>query len=202
MTYRPDTTQFLRQSVQPALNSVGNAPVLFLPGIGLYRLSSQQELADQMQAVRDLPSGGYVLFAAEHLRSNYVTLLGQSGRVPSANILPHRQPFTAAYNRYLALRQEWRNLLESKRLWIPVEQLNAWEQSATQVEQMLVNLNERPTSAQAEATLTAISQLTANLPEWTRLERLRRPYRINTWVNRLEAIAAMVRYGNHRAFGK
>jgi hypothetical protein len=92
--------------------------------------------------------------------------------------------------------------LESKRLWIPVEQLNAWEQSATQVEQMLVNLNERPTSAQAEATLTAISQLTTNLPEWTRLERLRRPYRINTWVNRLEAIAAMVRYGNHRAFGK
>ena len=202
MTYRPDTTQFLRQSVQPALNSVGNAPVLFLPGIGLYRLSGQQELVDQMQAVRDLPSGGYVLFAAEHLRANYVNLLGKSGQVPSANILPHRQPFTAANNRYLALRQEWRNLLESKRLWIPVDQLNAWEQSATRVEQMLNALDRSPSPAQAEATLAALSQLTNNLPEWTRLERLRRPYRINTWVNRLEAIAAMVRYGNHHRFAQ
>ncbi len=202
MTYRPDTTQFLRQSVQPALNSVGNAPVLFLPGIGLYRLSGQQELVDQMQAVRDLPSGGYVLFAAEHLRSNYVNLLGKSGQVPSANILPHRQPFTAAYNRYLTLRQEWRNLLETKRLWIPVEQLNAWERSAAKVEQMLTALDQAPSAPQAEAALTAITELSTNLPEWTRLERLRRPYRINTWVNRLEAIAAMVRYGNYHRFAQ
>lgn len=95
MTYAENTRR-LEQLVQPTLDVVIQAPVLFLPSVNLLDLPAV-EFLDQMQVVRDLPTGGYSLFAARQLDETLQGILSQS-RVPPVRcpiVIPLRQRLSA-----------------------------------------------------------------------------------------------------------
>ena len=196
MTYSPDTNRFLQQGVQPVLASVAQSPVLFLPGV-LIRGLEDAELLDQLQAVRDLPSGGYALFAAEHLRPSFTNVL-KLAQNEDAAILPQRRPTAAAQSRYTALRQEWQSLLKSNNIWVKGESLEKWQKQTEELEKSIDLLNRQPSQANFKEAIGDLDTMAKNLPDWMRLENLERPYRVNTWTNRLGSIGAILRYGESR----
>lgn len=197
MTYVPETSRFVRQHVQPVIAGVGKSPVLVLPGV-LIRDMPDLELLDQLQAVRDLSSTGYALFAAEHLRPSFEGILKNNRANQSSKILPFRQPIMAAQIRYGDLRREWQALLEKNNFWLRGSSLNGFKKEADILEQALENLNRKPDLAKLQTAKSSLDRLITGLPNWLRIEKLERPYRVTTWQNRLQAIASILRFSANR----
>lgn len=197
MTYSLDTNRFLQLGVQPVLAGIAQSPVLLLPGV-LIRGIEGAELLDQLQAVRDLPSGGYSLFAAEHLRPSFTGALKTTKPSENDYILPQRKPFAAAQLRYTALKQEWQVLLKSNSIWVKGESLESWQKQVEDLDKSLDQLSRQPSQANYKMAIADLDTMLKKLPDWMRLENLERPYRVTTWSNRLEAIAAILRYGESR----
>ncbi len=195
MTYAPETSTFLRDKVEPALESVAKSPVLFLPGV-LIRDVPDVQLVDKLQALRDLPAMGFALFAAEHLRPSFIGLLNNVKNGEAAKIVPYRQPFAAAQSRFASLRREWQSLLDRQTLWVRGETLQQWQQQTEALDRALVALRQHPTPTAMKAASDALAETQNNLPKWLRLESLERPYRLATWMNQLEVIEGMLRYGD------
>ncbi|WP_019500080.1 family 10 glycosylhydrolase [Pseudanabaena sp. PCC 6802] len=198
MTYASDTSSFLRQQVQPTLASITQSPVLFLPGV-LLRDIQDTELLDRIQAVRDLPSGGYSLFAAEHLHPSFERLFKYTKTGQDSQILPHRKPFAAAMSRYAMLKQEWDALVKMDSILVKGENLQIWQAQSETLSQALSTLNQQPSQANLKTAMSALTKMSSGLPTWMRDEKTERPYRIAAWSNRLSAIAALLRYGDRRS---
>ncbi|MFN3360643.1 MAG: glycoside hydrolase family 10 protein [Pseudanabaenaceae cyanobacterium] len=194
MTYAPETSRFLQEKVQPALTGMGSAPGLFLPGV-LIKNVSEGELLDKLQAVRDLPAGGFSLFAAEYLNTKHEELLKYTRSSAAGKILPHRSPFQAALMRYELLLKEWQPFLAGERLWLRGATLQAMQSKTQAVQTALVNLQNNPNNSTYQTAVIALRSLSQDLPQWLRLEALERPYRVNTWSNRLLAIERILQYG-------
>ncbi|MFN3927914.1 MAG: family 10 glycosylhydrolase [Pseudanabaenaceae cyanobacterium] len=194
MTYVPDTAIFLRQRVLPSLEYMGKSPVLFLPGVFI-RDVVELELLDQLQAVRDLPAGGFALFAAEHLRPSVENALKRTRIDENAKIIPFRQPFAAARVRFKVLQQEWQPLLNGESHLVRGENLRSWQRQTQQLQRTLTSLSDRPSPEAIRTALSQIDSLTADLPRWLKLVET---YRVNTWINRLRAIATILRFGEFR----
>jgi uncharacterized lipoprotein YddW (UPF0748 family) len=195
MTYAPDTSRFLQQEVQPVLKGVAQSPVLILPGV-LLRDMQETELLDQLQAVRDLPSGGYSLFAAEHLRPSFERVFRTTKTEQDTQILPYRKPFAAAMSRYALLQQEWNALLKMDSISVNGDNLQMWQAQSETLSQALSTLNQQPSQANLKTAMLALSKMSTSFPTWMRTEKSERPYRVAAWSNRLGAIAAFLRYGD------
>jgi uncharacterized lipoprotein YddW (UPF0748 family) len=195
MTYAPDTSRFLQQEVQPVLKGVAQSPVLILPGV-LLRDMQETELLDQLQAVRDLPSGGYSLFAAEHLRPSFERVFRTTKTERDTQILPYRKPFAAAMSRYALLQQEWNALLKMDSISVNGDNLQMWQAQSETLSQALSTLNQQPSQANLKTAMLALSKMSTSFPTWMRTEKSERPYRVGAWSNRLGAIAAFLRYGD------
>jgi len=194
MTYVPDTAIFLRQRVLPALQAMGRSPVLFLPGV-FVRDVEELELLDQLQAVRDLPAGGFALFATEHLRPSTETALQRVRIDENARILPFRQPFAAAKVRFDSLQQEWQSLLQGESPLVRREVVISWQRQANELSQTLEILAQKPSRKQLQSAIRQLDSLSEDLRRWLRLLD---GYRVNTWVNRLQAIATILRFAEFR----
>ncbi|AFY74675.1 hypothetical protein Syn7502_02724 [Synechococcus sp. PCC 7502] len=201
MTYAPDTSAFLQQGVQPALAGISQAPALLLPGVLIKNLGNT-ELLDKLQALRDLPAGGYSLFAAEHLRPGFTDVLRYLQTSQGENIIPYREPFRAALSRYAALKEEWTLLVQSDRLWISKDDLIDWQKQVQVLDRALIELNLRPSRDRLNQAQTALENMSTNLGKWMNLENLERRYRVTTWSNRLDAIGAILRFGDRTAFSQ
>jgi len=198
MTYAPDTSVFLEQGVQPVLAGIAQSPVLLLPGVLIKNLGNA-ELLDKLQALRDLPAGGYSLFAAEHLRPSFNTALKYLQN-QNESILPYREPFRSALNRYGALKQEWLVLAQSDRIWIKKDDLSNWQRQVETLDRALIELNRSPNRNNLTQAQNALEKMTTSFDKWMSLESLERRYRVSTWSNRLEAIGAILRFGDRTAF--
>ena len=194
MTY-VENSRRMEQLVRPALEATSRSPVLLLPSLNLLDLK-EVEFLDSMQAVRDLPTGGYSLFAARHLNGEFQSILNQS-RIPSSQV-PYRSPFGASVFRFNALQKEWNTLLAKEQLWVPERFLTKWQD---QVERVSQALNALEASPEQSTLMTARQELTAlreGIGEWFRFEALERPYRVGTWENRLVGLDTLLRYGEQR----
>lgn len=196
MTYAPDTSVFLQQGVQPTLDGMAQAPALLLPGVLIKNLGDT-ELLDKLQALRDLPAGGYSLFAAEHLRPSFKDVLKYLQTNQSEFVLPFREPFRAAQIRYMALKQEWQILIKSDRIWISKDDLVSWDRQIEALDRSLVELNRSPNRNSLRQAQTALDTMSTNLGKWMSLENR---YRVLTWSNRLDAIGSILRFGDRTAF--
>jgi len=194
MTYAPETSRFLQEKVQPALTGMGDAPGLFLPGV-LIKNVSEGELLDKIQAVRDLPSSGFAMFAAEYLNPKHEELFKHTRSTPEASVLPHRSPFRAALIRYDFLLKEWEPFLKGERLWLRGKSLQEMQTKTQSLRTALLALQTNPTDRDYKTAIATLREINQNLPQWLRLEALDRPYRVNTWTNRLTAIERMMQYG-------
>jgi len=193
MTYSLETKE-LKELVEPNLMQLNNAnaPVLLLPSLMVKGLS-QVKLRDQLQAVRDLPSGGYSLFAVAHLTDEQQQLLTANSSVSPFN--PTRQPFQTVQERFKIMQKEWNLLASGKKIWMADFDIPPFQAQVMRVSESINSLVERPSPVRIEKVRQDLSQLRTGLVSWLRLEKLERPYRVQTWDNRLAALDAMLRYG-------
>ncbi|WP_287128381.1 glycoside hydrolase family 10 protein [Candidatus Cyanaurora vandensis] len=191
MTYKLNT-RALQQEVEPILNPVEQLPVLFLPSVNLQDLP-QIQLRDQIQAVRDLPSSGYSLFAAAHLNTELDLVLRQATSVSA--LIPHRQPLKTVQERFDLQAAEWEALLKDNRIVVDPNSITLWRSGTRKLQQQLKDMADRPTVPKIRQARASITEYRADIQKWLKAERFERAYRNQTWDNRLAAMDSLLRYG-------
>ena len=195
MSYAQNSNQ-LKQITQPLFNQAALGSSLLIPGIRLLNLPDAIAL-DQVQLLRDLPSGGYALFAAENLNSNLASIFGriQSSDEPTARILPHRQPFQAAAARYQLLQREWSYLLSNNQLTIDADTMEEWAIQADSLASILNRLAEEPSMRRFLQAKLAISTFKRQFPGFMEQQAQQKPYQVEAWSNRLGTVERLINYG-------
>lgn len=191
LTYAGNTRR-LAQLVQPNLEIVSRSSALFLPSLNLLNLPAV-EFLDQMQVVRDLPTGGFALFAVRQFTPELEEILSRSA-IASTRI-PHRDPFGTVQDRFQSLRQEWMFLSEQGQLRLLEPERSQWMEQIERVEGSLAALVADPNLEVLAEARTQLSRMSENLSAWMRAESLQNPYRVRIWGNRLTALEMMLRYG-------
>jgi uncharacterized lipoprotein YddW (UPF0748 family) len=191
MTYKLNT-RALQQEVEPILNPVEELPSLFLPSVNLQDLP-QVQLRDQIQAVRDLPSEGYSLFAAAHLNEENNLVLSQA--VSSAKLIPYRQPLQAVQERFKQLDAEWTFLRSKSALNILTEDYQNLQSRSSRLQQTLRDLANAPSIPKIRQARSDVQTFRVNLQQALKTDRYEGAnYRNQTWDNRLAAMDLLLRY--------
>lgn len=199
MSYAMDTNR-LQNMVMPWLTEVDLGGTLVLPAVRLLDLP-EAAVVDQMQAIRDLPAGGYALFAAADITETLQSVFNRTQGPPThpeehpPAPIPYRQPFHAAVGRFDALRREWSLMLERGHLRPQERQLDALNDHIDELAEALEELSDRPSTEQLQVTRTALADLRSHFNQSVRLQLLHDDYRIETWTNRLEALEGLLNYG-------
>ncbi|MBW4486480.1 MAG: family 10 glycosylhydrolase [Trichocoleus desertorum ATA4-8-CV12] len=201
MAYAMDTNRFQRL-VQPYLTSSKLNSTLILPGIRLLNLPEAVAI-DQIQALRDLPSGGYSLFAAENFNDRLQTIFqktqGPVQRIPREPI-PYRQPFAAAAVRYATMQREWSFLQAQRQLWMREPTLSRWQNQSKALNQSLQALAERPGRDRLKVARRELTNYRAQFRSWMNLYALEHGYQVEAWEHRLESIDTLLNYGERVTF--
>ncbi len=195
MTYADDTDN-LQRLTQPLLGRGMDNDTLFLPGIRLLGLPTVVAI-DQMQYLRDAPTGGYALFAAENLSLNLQRILRriQGERRPQSLPAAHRQPFAAAAGRYELLQQEWAIAARNRQLTLSAGDRRAFSQAAAELDVALNALAESPSATDLRRARSLLSRFRQDFPGWMSAQADQRPYLVEAWFNRLTSLEKLLRYG-------
>ncbi|MBD2089796.1 family 10 glycosylhydrolase [Microcoleus sp. FACHB-1515] len=192
MSYAMDTNGLLRLA-SPWLTRADVGSALVLPSIRLLNLPEATAI-DQIQALRDLPAGGYSLFAAENLSAGLQIVFDRT-QGQAASPIPYRQPFQAAALRYAALTREWSYLLGQNQLVISPDQQQVWRSQAAALGEALDQLAADPSEANLDLAQSRLRRFQIAFPGWMPTSD---SYRVRTWQNRLGAIADLLAYGDRR----
>lgn len=203
MTYAP-TTEELAQLTRGLFNQDKPHNIFILPGIRLLNLPDVVAL-DQLQFLRNLPTGGYALFAAENLNPNLQNFLSQTqsnGQTLKQEPLPYRQPFQAAIVRYQSLQKEWAFLIANKQLMMPETKLRDWTKQTdlvnTRFQSLTTELSERNLLLARVAFDDLESQFAVNMSQYQQ----EYPYQVQSWSNRLTIIQSLLDYGEQKLKNK
>ncbi|NJN62560.1 MAG: family 10 glycosylhydrolase [Coleofasciculaceae cyanobacterium RL_1_1] len=195
MSYAEDTNR-LESLVRPLLATP--SPIPIIPSVRLHDLD-RTNVTDQLQALRDLPTMGYALFATAALSSEVEQVLRQT-QGGSSDILPEREPFEMARQRYELLQTEWELAVRSGNLWMDDDDLLQWRGRTLMLAEAFTLLSQSPTAdnlALAQATLQAYR---ADFDSLLRLQGLRDSYQVQTWRNRLLTLEILLNYGDRLGF--
>ncbi|WP_293337468.1 family 10 glycosylhydrolase [Microcoleus sp. CAWBG58] len=205
MTYALDTNR-LQRITEPLAKEQMLGSALISPSVKLLTLPEVVAI-DQIQALRDLPTGGYAIFAVESISSGMQGFFNrtQGVRVRSSTRaslttsasepIPYRQPFAAAASRYTALKQEWSFLLANNQLRVSESELKVLKSRS---EELGVALSRLAASPSAESLTTAkrlLASFEAQFQSTMRLHSGENSYQVQTWQNRLESLDMLLRYG-------
>lgn len=198
MTYALDTNR-LQRITQPLAKEQMLGSALISPSVKLLTLPEVVAI-DQIQALRDLPTGGYAIFAVESISSGMQGFFNrtQGGRVRSTSAsepIPYRQPFAAAASRYTALKQEWSFLLASNQLRVSESELKVLQSRSDELAQALSKLAATPTTENLETAKNLLASFQSQFPSSMRLHSGENSYQVQTWQNRLESLEMLLRYG-------
>jgi uncharacterized lipoprotein YddW (UPF0748 family) len=195
MTYAPDTNRF-QQLAQPWLKHTNLGSSLISPGIYLLRLPEVGAI-DQIQLVRDLPSGGYSLFALEHFGNNLQAILSRTQGIRQGNTkepIPFREPFAAAAARFGSLSQEWNFLLDTNQLRLEIARSN-WTSKTEELATALNKLAQEPNASNFAAARQSLTTFRTQFPMWMSLHTTQNWYQVQTWENRLLSMERLLNYG-------
>ncbi|MGC1195906.1 MAG: family 10 glycosylhydrolase, partial [Geitlerinemataceae cyanobacterium] len=196
MTYALDTNRLQRLS-EPLLAAPSSVPII--PSVKLHDLSEIQEI-DQIQALRDLPTAGYALFAAEMLDDSLYNILAQTQPPTNTQPIPYRQPFKAAVDRFSALQREWEFLRTNDRFWLPEIEAGEMQTQSEELAQALAKLDSESTPEQVKLTLDRLTTFRGNFDRWMASSNSNNDYQLRTWQNRLVTLETLLRYGDRRSF--
>jgi len=199
MTYALDTST-LQQLAQPLLSPSDRNLSLILPGIRLLQLPDIVAV-DQIQLLRDLPVGGYALFAFENLNDNLHDIFrrtqgAQEDSTPEP--VPYRQPLKTAADRYQTLLREWCFLLENNQLKMQDPALSRWSKKADSLSTLLASMAEKPSKRNVERAQSALLSFRSRFQKWMREHSKEKPYQVKVWDNRLATIERLLNYGELR----
>ncbi len=197
MTYSLDTNR-LQRITQPLTDPDRLGATLITPSVKLLNIPDIVAV-DQIQALRDLPTGGYSIFAVETIGNNLQTIFsrtqGCANRDCDSSPIPYRQPFVSASARYTALKREWSFLLANNQLWIRDNELQALGTKAEELAQALNQLAEDPSATHLKTAKRLLSDFRQQFTRSMRLQALERAYQVESWDNRLVGVEMLLRYG-------
>ncbi len=196
MTYALHTGS-LEDRTKPLYDYSERATSLIVPGIRLLNVPDKETI-DQMQLLRNMPGGGYALFAAENFNSN-LELMFKKTQVSSAETkepLPHRQPFQSAFGRYQLLQKEWNFLLMHHQIAIEPRYLREWSREGDVLANNLQKLASKPSNIHLMAAQSSLTSLRRKLPQYLRKHQQQQPLQVKSWENRLITIENLLQYGN------
>ena len=198
MTYALDTNR-LQRITEPLAKEQMLGSALISPSVKLLTLPEVVAI-DQIQALRDLPTGGYAIFAVESISSGIQGFFNrtQGARVRSASALepiPYRQPFAAAVSRYTALKQEWSFLLASNQLRVSESELKVLQSRSAQLAIALSKLAASPTTENLTIAKRLLASFQSQFQSSMRLHSAENSYQVQTWQNRLDSLEMLLRYG-------
>lgn len=201
MTYALDTNR-LQRITEPLTSQQNLGPTLIAPSVKVHDLPEIVAI-DQIQALRDLPTGGYAIFAVERISNRLKSFFQQTqGCVqqchPSDQIIPYRQPFAAAAERYKALKQEWSYLLTQDELWVRDADLTALGADAEELANALERLAANPSRHQLAQTQQLLTAFRGKFKNAMRLHILEQAYQVKSWDNRLAGLEMLLRYGQNK----
>ncbi|HIK36718.1 MAG TPA: family 10 glycosylhydrolase [Geminocystis sp. M7585_C2015_104] len=196
MTYALDTGNFETRTrpIRDLADKKNGS--LIIPGIRLLGVPDRETI-DQVQSIRNMPSGGYALFAAENFKSSLQGILAQTQGSTSSNPqpLPHRQPFHSAFQRYLSLKQEWIFVLATNRIAIDTPYIIPWAEQADKLTARLRELVNNPSGNNLKHAQSELSTLKFKLSRYLEREKRQNPALVDSWFNRLITIDNLLRYG-------
>ncbi|MGD1901832.1 MAG: family 10 glycosylhydrolase [Geitlerinemataceae cyanobacterium] len=195
MSYAQDTNR-LQSLVTPLVSEPSGIPIV--PSIRLHDLE-QSNVTDQIQAIRDLPTIGYSLFAAAALSPEVERMLQQT-QGEASRLLPERAPFEMARDRYRLLIEEWDNMVQSGELWIDDEAMLQWRGRTLMLSEALDLLVESPTAENLALVRSVLTDYRAEFGGWLSLQGLSDRYQLQTWENRLTTMAILLDYGERLGF--
>jgi uncharacterized lipoprotein YddW (UPF0748 family) len=194
MTYATEPLEY-QKVAQSLFERSSKGATFTLPSIRLLNLPHIIAV-DRMQLIRDLPAGGYALFAMENLNS---TLERTFSRTQAGNKktepIPHRQPFQAALIRYQTLQKEWIWSLANNKIVMEEEEMKNWSKEA---DALLVDLTKLASTKSLSDLLYArmtLSSLKRQFPKWMKNQKIAQPYQVKVWENRLEMLDKLLDYG-------
>ncbi len=197
MTYSLDTNR-LRLITEPLTQEKRLGSSLITPSVKLLNIPEIVAI-DQIQAVRDLSASGYSIFAVESIGSGLHTFFRQTQgcrqNACKASIIPYREPFAAASDRYLALKREWSYLLTQNQLWMRQPELATFSQHAQELEMALKQLAENPSTQNLNKAERSLVLFRNQFQSSMRLQALEKPYQVRSWDNRLASLDMLLRYG-------
>ncbi len=198
MTYAMDTNR-LQRITRPLTQEQKLGSALISPSIKLLNIPEIVAI-DQLQSLRDLPTGGYSIFAVDSIGNNLQNYLyrTQNNSSKTQPPIPYRQPFAAARDRYLALKREWSFLLANEQLWIRDEELKSLSIQAEDLAQTLKQLEDNPSAQTLGIAQQKLATFQKQFQTSMRLQALERPYQVSSWGNRLASINMLLRYGERR----
>ncbi len=194
MTYALDTQAFSRLA-QPWIISRKLGSTLLVPGIRLLNLPTLGAF-DQVQLIRDLPVGGYALFAAENLQNHQLQDVFRStqGKTKSEPI-PYRQPFKSAALRYSFLQKEWKFVLQNKQIQISNSKISKFNSQTEILQNALNKLAKSPSPANLQIAKASLTRFQSQFRILMRQQALNNPYQVGVWENRLAMIERLIRFG-------
>lgn len=198
MTYALDTNR-LQRITQPLTTERNLGPTLIAPSVKLLSLSEIVAI-DQIQALRDLPTGGYAIFAVESISSGMQGFFNRTQGRPlrstsASEPIPYRQPFAAAASRYIAMKQEWSFLLANGRLRLSESELRVLQSRSDELAQALSKLAASPTAGNLATAKRLLANFQTQFPSSMRLHSADNSYQVQTWQNRLDSLDMLLRYG-------
>ncbi|NET25608.1 MAG: family 10 glycosylhydrolase [Okeania sp. SIO1I7] len=212
MTYALDTNRF-QQITQPLTSTRVLGSTLITPAVKLLNLP-EIVAVDQIQAARDLPTGGYIIFAAERITGGLHGFLtrtqggpetGKNNRAslstfanPSHVVegpIPYRKPFAAAADRFQALKKEWSFLLANEQLSIRQSELESWRNKAEELAADLNQLAENPDNSNLNQARNSLRRFQLQFRGSMGVHARENAYQVQTWQNRLAALEMLLNYG-------
>ncbi|WP_049802661.1 glycoside hydrolase family 10 protein [Gloeothece verrucosa] len=196
MTYALDTGTF-EDKIKP-LNEPGSAGAsLIIPGLRLLKVPDPVTV-DQMQLVRNMPTSGFALFAAENLTPSLEMIFNRTQGSIAANggePLPHRQPFKTVVARYQALQREWSFLVANNQLAMEQGTMKQWGRQVDALANSFNQLAAQPSRENLSSARTALSRFRSSFGAWMRQQQQVEPYQVQVWQNRLDTLDKLLVYG-------
>ena len=203
MTYALDTGN-LEDRTQALYQSGSAGASLVLPGIRLLKVPDSVTV-DQIQLIRNMPTAGFALFAAENLTPDLEAIFNRiQGATTSRNSepLPYRKPFQAAALRFQALKQEWSFMLSTNQLAMKGRTLETWSQEVDALGVSLNQLAQEPSQNNLRLAQAKLARFRRDYNSWMGEHKGIQPYQVQVWSNRLDTLDKLLTYGERLQFGK
>ena len=195
MTYALDTGSF-EERIRLIYDVAKKNSNFVIPAIRLLNVP-ETEAFDQMQVIRNMPSGGYALFAAENFDKPLENIFKNTqGQNPDEKEpIPYRNPFASAYYRYQTLQQEWIFLLENQQINIDRSYLQQWSEQSDELARSLKELSENPSVGNAIKAQRKVSNFRLRLSRYLSQHKQNNAWQVEAWMNRLLAVENILKYG-------
>ncbi len=194
MTYALDSDR-LDGRVQTLADPKRQESALIIPGLRLLKVPDSVTV-DQLQLVRNLPTGGFSLFAAENLTPNLGTILNRTQSSASPEPIPYRYPFKAASARFQSLQREWQFLVGTNQLAMASDRFPNWSRQVDGLAKALNQLADQPSAQELQQAQALLTQFRQQFGGWMQQQQQIQPYQVATWDNRLSTLSKLLTYGD------